>query len=94
MEPETKVVHVAKDGQPALAAPNFVIEDGERLYVAIAVLEYDPGAQDLTDEQKRGIEEMRQMFVKSQDGGSLRAGRIDYQWTALGPMHTGPKPAI
>ena len=59
MEPETKVVHVAKDGQPALAAPNFVIEDGERLYVAIAVLEYDPGAQDLTDEQKRGIEELR-----------------------------------
>ena len=31
MEPEPKVVHVAKDGQPALAAPNFVIEDGERL---------------------------------------------------------------
>lgn len=65
MDSSNNIVQVARQTE-ALTSPSFIIEQNGRFYVTVAVLEYDPNAADMTDEQKRGVEQIKEMFEASQ----------------------------
>lgn len=90
METEQEIVHVTQR-MPALSSPSFIVERGGRFYVTLAVLEYDPDAA-VTPEQKRGVEQIRDMFEAAQKEGGLRAGHLQRSLRGIGPMNTGPHP--
>jgi hypothetical protein len=58
---------------PALRDPTFIIEHQGVLYVTEGVLEYR-WSEDLTDEQKRGVKEIRRLYDEAQrsSAGSAR----------------------
>jgi hypothetical protein len=74
----------------AYSRPNFVIEQDGRLYVTLAVLEYDPKAEDLSAEQKRGVKQMQELFEGAYKQGSVRAAKLEAGWEDLGPLNSGP----
>lgn len=86
---EGEIVQVTRQTS-AYSRPNFVIEKDGRLYVTLALLEYDPQASDLTAEQKRGVKQMQKMFEAAHRQGSLRAAQLEAGWEELGPLNSGP----
>jgi hypothetical protein len=65
-------------GAPALREPTFIIEHEGALYVTEGVLEYR-WSEDLTDEQKRGVEEVRRLYEEARRsaGGVAKTGDAD-----------------
>ena len=59
---------------PALREPTFIIEHEGALYVTEGVLEYR-WSEDLTDEQKRGVEEVRRLYEEARR--STKTGDTD-----------------
>jgi hypothetical protein len=76
--------------RPAFASPNFVIEKDGRLYVTLALIEYDPKASGLSAEQKRGVKQMQKLFDEANRKGSLRAAQLDAEFSRTGPINSGP----
>ena len=70
--------YVYVDGHPALGYPNFIIQREGKLYVTLAVLEYDPDAPDLTPEQQECIADLMRVF-----GGAAEVAARDVE-TRLG----------
>ena len=70
------IVHVKVPDRAASSSPNFIIEHDGRFYVTVGVLEYDPATKGLTDEQKRGIEDVRKMFNSGQKEYPAQASRL------------------
>jgi hypothetical protein len=91
MTSEKNIVQVTTQ-TAALSSPNFVIEHEGRLYVTLALLEYDPKAPNLSAEQKRGVKQMQQMFKEARQRGSLNAAQLDAGWRSIGPVNSGPNP--
>ena len=59
MASKRSTVIVGKDGIRALEEPRFLIEADGKLYLTVAVLEYDPGHPDLKDEHRRTISDLQ-----------------------------------
>jgi hypothetical protein len=60
-------------GDKALTDPTFIIEHDGALYVTEGVLEYR-WSEDLSDEQRRGVEEIRRLYdeARRSAGGSAQ----------------------
>ncbi len=86
---EAEIVQVTRQTF-AYSRPNFVIEQDGRLYVTLALLEYDPKASNLSAEQKRGIKQMQKIFEGAHRQGSLRAAQLEDNSEELGPLNSGP----
>ena len=54
-----KTVIVSRDGIRALEEPRFLIESGGKLYLTVAVLEYDPKHPALKDEHRQAIGDLQ-----------------------------------
>jgi hypothetical protein len=52
-------VTVCGEGVPAIKEPHFLLESGGKLYLTLAVLEYDPGHPRIKDRQKEAIAGLR-----------------------------------
>ena len=92
MANEKNVVKVA-GRKPALSSPSFIIEKDGRLYVTVAVVEYDAQAANITPEQKKGVAEVQTLFTKAQQQGSVTACPIEPDVAAVA-MNTGPGPSV
>lgn len=74
----------------------YAIKDGNRYFVAVAVLEYDPGkAKDAG--QKSGVGEVERMFANARSAPSKSASSpevadITQEFASLGCMNTSPFP--
>jgi len=89
---DSDIVHVTKRTE-ALGSPNFVIEQNGRLYVAVAVLEYDPDSPGISAEQREGVAQIRRMFERAAKEAPLTGAELDPSWIAsAGCMNTIPKP--
>ena len=74
-------------------APQFIVEHQGRLYATISVAEYDPGAKELTDAQRRGVATIRKMFDEGKDqsrGVVWLRERVDL--TSIQSTNPGPAP--
>lgn len=81
-----------EQGNDDVGWPTFVIEEGGRYYVAIAVLEYnEAGAQ--SDQQREGVAAMRKLFQGEEMAAapsSVQAKRLSSDWQSFGCMNTNP----
>ena len=89
MANDKNIVHVTTQ-MAALSEPNFVIEHEGRLYLTLALIEYDPKAAGLSPEQKPGIKQMQQLFGDARHRGELKAVPVSLQFEGPGPVATGP----
>ncbi|HYN46852.1 MAG TPA: hypothetical protein VES64_09185 [Allosphingosinicella sp.] len=64
---------VSFPGRDVPTARTFIIEEDGRHYVAVAVLEYDPGAC-RTDEEREGVEQIARLYERSK--GGLERGAV------------------
>ena len=86
---------VSDDQGPEAAAreslggnPHFIVEHGGRLYVAVAVLEYD-----MDDTQSAaGSGEVRTMFDKALRKGALKAAPLTSRSDWAAALNSGPVP--
>ncbi len=82
---------VGLSGRDAPMARTFIIEEGGRHYVAVAVLEYDPGAC-RTDEEREGGEQIARLYEKSK--GRLERGAVALELDpGITAVQTNPAPA-
>jgi hypothetical protein len=63
-------VIVSRDGISALDEPRFLIEADGKLYLTVAVLEYDPNHPDLKDEHRQTIGDLQ---AQLESGEQVRA---------------------
>ena len=92
-----KTVRLATD-LTALAEPTFLIQDGNKIYVTVAVLEYDPGKA--KGKQEKDVARMARMFsgmpeasrvsVRKVKRGDLVAVQTDPPGVQTGPGPVGP----
>ena len=47
---------------PALAEPHFIIKVGDAYFLTLAAWEYDMGRAEITEDQKRGVQLIAQLF--------------------------------
>lgn len=85
---ENGIVQLLTPDRRAIGDRTFIIEEDDRLYVAVAVLEYDPAAA-RTDEQKRGVAEVRRMYEDAKGKCCLCATTMMQRWSWL-PVNTRP----
>lgn len=79
------------EAESQLAKPRYyAIKDGDRYYVALAVVEYDM-SKATSDEQKKGVQQVKDMFDRGLSGG-LSAADITQDYIALGCMITWVAP--
>ena len=86
------IVHVKVPDRAASSSPNFIIEHDGRYYVTVGVLEYNPAAKGLTDEQKRGIEDVRKMFDSGQKEYPAQASRLSQRLVSIAHNTEPPAP--
>jgi hypothetical protein len=67
-------VIVSRDGIRALEEPRFLIEADGKLYLTVAVLEYDPKHPELKDEHRKTIGDLQNHL---QTGTKLQAVRTE-----------------
>lgn len=93
MNSDKNTVYVARSAHAAASEPNFVIEHKGRFYVTVAVLEYDPHADDMTREQKRGIEQVRDLFEHGRRYATAAVPlEQTWEWTCQSTGPSLPKP--
>jgi hypothetical protein len=85
-------VIVSRDGIRALEEPRFLIEADGKLYLTVAVLEYDPNHPELKDEHRQSIGELQNQL---ETGEKVRAvkygpGRISASIIASNMVGPGP----
>jgi hypothetical protein len=78
--------------QNSFAGPNFIIEQDGVVYVAIAVLQYDPHAPEMSDQQRAGVRQMQDMLKDAVKTRRLEAAPLHQNWYAAGCMITIPRP--
>lgn len=75
----------------AYAEPVFCIQHEGRYYLTLAVLEYDPNQPDMTPEQRKGVEQIEQLYQGTpQTESMMGVVRIPPFDGALA-MNTGPQ---
>ena len=84
MAGEADIVTVGPSGLKALGRPNFIIEGADRkLYLAVAVLEYDEAAAAGDAAKEEGVATVRRMFEEGVARQPLRACEVSGQADAL-----------
>ena len=68
---ERYIVHVAKEGRAAFSQPAFLFKVGNKYYTTLAVLEYDPDASGLTDQQISDIDKLGKIYDSLEDADRL-----------------------
>lgn len=94
MVPEDRwpeIVEVATESRTAFGRPCFIVKKGERYFVAIASLEYDPNASGITQEQKEGVAQVAQLF---RGGADAALGAVELSGPPPSAMNTGPRPKL
>lgn len=66
----------------------YGIKDGNRYYVAVAVLEYDPNTTD--PKKKEGVKHVEQMCDKAMANSKIMAADISLDFASIGCMNTNP----
>lgn len=82
------IVQLVTPDRQAIGDRTFIIEEDGRLYVAVAVLEYD-AASARTEDQKRGVEEVRRMYEDAKGKCCLCAVTLMQAWSWK-PVNTKP----
>jgi hypothetical protein len=62
MNEERSTVIVSIDSVEAYAEPQFVLEFGGKIYVTMAVMEYDPTLSDMDDDERSDLSELQAML--------------------------------
>jgi hypothetical protein len=65
------IVNVCGGGRAALNDPQFLIEHEGKLYLTLAVLEYDPKYPGLSEHQREDIEKLRSILKGSNLTGTV-----------------------
>lgn len=48
----------------ALSHPRFILRAGDKYYLTLAVWEYDPHHPDITEEQRRGVARIAELYER------------------------------
>ena len=65
MDREDGPTHVKVESlRDALSHPQFIIESEGAYYVTLAVWRYDPGALDLSERERQGVDEVAEHFQR------------------------------
>lgn len=67
-------VIVSRDGIRALEEPRFLIEADGKLYLTVAVLEYDPKHPELKDEHRQAIGDLQHHLQTGEKVPAVRHG--------------------
>lgn len=62
MDKNRKSVLVSSDSVEGYAEPKLVLEFDGKIYVTLAVLEYDPAAEDMDDDKRADLAELQDML--------------------------------
>lgn len=68
----------------------YAIQDGDRYYIAVAVLEYDPKAVGTNQEKIDGVKKVKEMFEKAVSLQPLSATNVTAEFSEFGPLNTNP----
>lgn len=88
-------VRVGSKSRAALESPRFLIEKDGKLYLSLAVLEYDPEHPGVTSEQKESMERLRGQLGSGQGlravefGGSGQAEQGEPQMMMMASFDGG-----
>ncbi len=88
MKDDQEVVEVTST-TAALSGPNFVIEKDGKLYLAAAVLEYDPNGRELDDDQREAINLLSRLFEEAYREAPLRAAVVQRRRRVMA-LNSGP----
>jgi len=82
------IVRVVKSAPPALSAPTFIIKDGDKYYLTLALWEYDKG-QAKTEEEREGCAAIADLY---RTGTTVEAKLTPYQLDGGGHSQSRTKP--
>ena len=74
MAEKRRTVVVSRDGIRALEEPRFLIHADGKLYLTVAVLEYDPNHPELKEEHKATIADLHQQLQAAPPVQAARMG--------------------
>lgn len=92
IDPAYDQTQIKTPDRAAATSPNFVIEDDGRYYIAVAVLEYDPDAENITEEERRGVDQVRQLFETSVREAPVGASRLNERYNYSMQNTRPPRP--
>lgn len=85
MNDRRRIVRVSANSERAFEEPAFLIRSGGKLFLTVAVLEYDPEHKDITAEQKRAIAEMETLFDKDGCDKAVPVKAMAFRGANTGP---------
>ena len=72
---DRRTVSVAFDTVDAYAEPQFVLEYDGKVYVTLAVIEYDPADEEMDAEERSDLSDLQRMLSAGKDvSGALISG--------------------
>ena len=80
-----RIVRLSANSERAFEEPAFLIRSGGKLFLTVAVLEYDPKYKGITDEQKRAIAEMETLFDKGECEKAVPVKAMAFRGANTGP---------
>jgi hypothetical protein len=83
-------VIVSRDGIRALEEPRFLIEADGKLYLTMAVLEYDPNHPELKDEHRQAIGELHHHLQTGEKVPAVRHGPGPMKASLVAAYTVGP----
>lgn len=63
---DRRIVRISANSERAFEEPAFLIRFRGKMFLTVAVLEYDPEYKEITDAQRRAIKEMETLFEKDE----------------------------
>jgi hypothetical protein len=83
---------VSRDGIRALEEPRFLIEADGKLYLTVAVLEYDPNHPELKDEHRQTIGDLQGEIETGEPVRAVRQGAGPMSTSLVAANMVGPGP--
>lgn len=72
MDGERRIVSVSSDSIEAYAEPQFVLEFDGKIYVTLALVEYDPNDAEMAEDERSDLSELQSML----EGDRIVSGTI------------------
>lgn len=62
MDNERKTVHVSSESVTGYPEPHFVLESNGKIYVTLAVLEFDPANEEMLDDERANLADLQALL--------------------------------
>ena len=94
MAKNRRTVSVCREGMTALEEPRFLLEADGKLYLTLAVLEYDPKHPKITKEQAATIRELHGHLEKGERSRAVHFPSEQMTDEVIGANMVGPGPVV